>query len=172
MAYKDEYEVARLYADGRFAAWRAETFKGGRAKVLLAPPILAPRDAEGRPRKMAFGGWMLRWGFPALARLKGLRGTPFDVFGHSAERRAERALIAEYEADVARLLEDLTSGRLALAVQIASIPDQIRGFGHVKAASIKTAAAGRERLWDRWESAPKPLIPEKAAAQAEPVTSG
>ena len=67
MAYKDEYEVARLYSDGRFAATLKETFAGGKAKVLLAPPILAPKDDAGRPKKIAFGGWMLRWGFPVLA---------------------------------------------------------------------------------------------------------
>jgi indolepyruvate ferredoxin oxidoreductase len=146
MAYKDEYEVARLYSDGRFADYRAETFKGGKAKVLLAPPILAPKDAEGKPRKIAFGGWMLSFGFPLLAKLKGLRGTPFDIFGYTAERRMERALIAEYEADIARLIEGLTAERLDLAVQIASVPDQIRGFGHIKDASIKTAAAARHRI--------------------------
>jgi indolepyruvate ferredoxin oxidoreductase len=146
MAYKDEYEVARLYSDGRFADYRAETFKGGKAKVLLAPPILAPKDAEGKPRKIAFGGWMLSFGFPLLAKLKGLRGTPFDIFGYTAERRMERALIAEYEADIARLIEGLTAERVDLAVQIASVPDQIRGFGHIKDASIKTAAAARHRI--------------------------
>ena len=151
MAYKDEYEVARLYADGRFAAYRAETFKGGKAKVLLAPPILAPKDPEGRPRKLAFGGWMLRWGFPTLAKLKGLRGTPFDLFGHSAERRAERGLIAEYEADVARLVRALAPENLKRAIQIAAIPDQIRGFGHVKAASLEKAKAARMRLWKTWD---------------------
>jgi len=170
MAYKDEYEVARLYTDGRFAAYRAETFKGGRAKVWLAPPILAPKDAEGRPRKLAFGAWMLDLGFPLLAKLKRLRGTPLDPFGRTAERCVERALIAEYEADLARLLSELTPERLALAVQIASVPDQIRGFGHVKAAGLTTAKAARERLWKRWEGKPlAPPIPAKAGIQTEPA---
>uniref|UniRef100_UPI0026EB0937 indolepyruvate ferredoxin oxidoreductase family protein n=1 Tax=Phenylobacterium aquaticum TaxID=1763816 RepID=UPI0026EB0937 len=105
MAYKDEYEVARLYTDGRFDRARDQTFKGGKAKVWLAPPILAPKDAQGRPKKIAFGGWMLEFGFPVLARLKGLRGTPFDLFGHSAERRMERQLITDYETDLDRLLK-------------------------------------------------------------------
>ena len=155
MAYKDEYEVARLYADGRFAAWRDKTFKGGEAKVLLAPPILAPKDAEGRPRKMAFGGWMLKWGFPALAKLKGLRGSALDPFGHSEERKEERRLLADYEAEVARLVIELTPERLPLAVKIAAVPQQIRGFGHVKAASIAPAKAEAAKLWAEWERAPE-----------------
>ncbi len=115
MAYKDEYEVARLYADGRFDQTRGETFKGGKMKVLLSPPIFSPTDANGRPKKIAFGGWMLRWGFPVLAKLKGLRGTPFDPFGGHAERKTERALIADYEAGLDRLLAGLTPERTALA---------------------------------------------------------
>jgi indolepyruvate ferredoxin oxidoreductase len=153
MAYKDEYEVARLYSDGRFAAYRAETFKGGKAKVLLAPPLLSPKDAEGKPRKIAFGGWMLELGFPALARLKGLRGTPLDLFGYTAERKMERQLAADYEAGVDRLVAALTPERLALAVKISEIPQQIRGFGHVKDASVGPAKAEEARLWAEWEEA-------------------
>jgi indolepyruvate ferredoxin oxidoreductase len=152
MAYKDEYEVARLYTDGRFAAYRAETFKGGKAKVLLAPPLLSPKDAEGKPRKIAFGGWMLELGFPALARLKGLRGTPLDLFGYTAERKMERQLVADYEAGVDRLVAALTPERLPLAVKIAEIPQQIRGFGHVKDASVGPAKAEEARLWAEWET--------------------
>jgi indolepyruvate ferredoxin oxidoreductase len=151
MAYKDEYEVARLYADGRFAAYRAQTFKGGEAKVLLSPPMLAPKDAEGRPRKMAFGDWMLKLGFPALARLKGLRGTPLDPFGYTRERKQERRLIADYEADLDRLVAELTPRRLPLAARIAAVPQQIRGFGHVKDASIGPAKAEAAKLWAEWE---------------------
>ncbi|HEX3701218.1 MAG TPA: indolepyruvate ferredoxin oxidoreductase family protein, partial [Phenylobacterium sp.] len=81
MAYKDEYEVARLFTDGRFAAYRAGTFKGGKTKLWLSPPVLAPKGPDGKPRKLAFGGWMLDAAFPVLARLKGLRGTPLDLFG-------------------------------------------------------------------------------------------
>ena len=160
MAYKDEYEVARLYADGRFAAYRAETFKGGKAKVWLSPPVLSPKDAEGRPRKIAFGGWMLDLAFPALAKLKGLRGTPLDLFGRSPERRTERQLIADHEASLARLTAELTPERLATAVKIASVPAQIRGFGHVKEASIRPAKAEEKRLWTEWDN---------VAARPEPV---
>src|ERR1700677_4579388 len=138
-AIKAEYEVARLYSEGRFAAELGKSFKGGKAKVLLAPPLLAPKDDAGRPKKIAFGGWMLRWGFPTLAKLKGMRGGPLDLFGATAERRAERALLTAYEARLDELLAALTPERLPLAVKIASIPDQIRGFGHVKLASMETA---------------------------------
>ncbi|HEX5377331.1 MAG TPA: indolepyruvate ferredoxin oxidoreductase family protein [Phenylobacterium sp.] len=153
MAYKDEYEVARLYTDGRFDAEKAKTFKGGKAKVWLAPPILSPRDDQGNPRKIAFGGWMLDYGFPVLARLKGLRGTPLDLFGHSQERRMERRLIAEYEAGLDRLLAEVSAARLPVAIRIAQVPQQIRGFGHIKDASVVTAKAEEARLWAQWEKA-------------------
>jgi indolepyruvate ferredoxin oxidoreductase len=150
MAYKDEYEVARLYADGRFAAEMAGTFSGGKAKVWLAPPFIAPKDRRGRPRKIAFGGWMLRYGFPVLAKLKGLRGGALDLFGASAERRMERALIAHYEADLDRLAAGLNAAKLPLAIQIAEAPAEIRGFGHVKDAAVTAAKARRAMLWARW----------------------
>jgi indolepyruvate ferredoxin oxidoreductase len=150
MAYKDEYEVARLYADGRFAGELGKTFTGGEAKVWLAPPFLAPKDRRGHPRKIAFGGWMLKYGFPVLAKLKGLRGGPFDLFGASAERKMERALIADYEASLDRLVAGLTPERLPLAVKIAEVPAEIRGFGHVKDAAVKTAKKTEAALWARW----------------------
>ncbi|HEY8572021.1 indolepyruvate ferredoxin oxidoreductase family protein [Phenylobacterium sp.] len=151
MAYKDEYEVARLHTDPRWAAYRAETFRGGKAKVLLAPPIIAPKDANGRPKKIAFGGWMLDFGFPVLAKLKGLRGTPLDLFGYSDERRMERGLIRDYEQTVERILAGLTRERLPTAVKIAAVAQQIRGFGHIKDASVGPAKAEEKRLWREWE---------------------
>jgi indolepyruvate ferredoxin oxidoreductase len=151
MAYKDEYEVARLYTDGRFAAELAGTFRGGKAKVWLAPPILAPKDKDGRPRKMAFGGWMLDIAFPLMARMKGLRGGPLDVFGRTEERRMERGLVADYEVTLDRLAGGLTPERLALAARIASIPQEIRGYGHVKDASVVKAKAEAATLWSQWE---------------------
>jgi indolepyruvate ferredoxin oxidoreductase len=152
MAYKDEYEVARLYTDGRFAAYRAETFKGGEDKVWLSPPILAPRDPEGRPKKLAFGGWMLNAAFPVLARARRLRGTPLDPFGRTHERRTERALIGEFEQALDRLAAELTPERRAVALKLAALPQQIRGFGHVKAAAIEQAKAEEARLWAEWEA--------------------
>jgi indolepyruvate ferredoxin oxidoreductase len=163
MAYKDEYEVARLYTDGRFAAYREETFRGGKAKVWLSPPLLSPKGPDGKPKKIAFGGWMLDAAFPLLAKLKGLRGGPLDLFGHSAERRMERGLITDYEAGVERLLAGLSAERLALAVQIAAIPQQIRGFGHVKDASVGPAKAEEKRLWSQWEKTAAPAPAKELA---------
>jgi indolepyruvate ferredoxin oxidoreductase len=151
MAYKDEYEVARLYTDGRFQAYRNETFTGGKTRVWLAPPIIGAKDKAGHPKKIAFGGWMLDAAFPVLARLKGLRGTGLDLFGYSEERRMERRLIAEYEAGLDHMLSGLTPERLPTAVQLAAIPQKIRGYGHVKEASLAPAKAEEKALWNRWE---------------------
>jgi indolepyruvate ferredoxin oxidoreductase len=153
MAYKDEYEVARLYTDGRFAKERAETFKGGKAKILLSPPLIAPKGPDGKPKKIEFGGWMLETVFPIMAKMKGLRGGPLDIFGRTDERRMERGLIAEYEAGLAKLLAGLDAGRLSLATKIAAVPQAIRGFGHVKEASVKVAKADEAKLWAQWEAA-------------------
>jgi indolepyruvate ferredoxin oxidoreductase len=150
MAIKDEYEVARLYTDGRFAAALGATFKGGKAKVWLAPPLLAPKGADGKPRKIAFDGALMNRLFPVLARLKGLRGGPLDLFGATEERRAERRLLADYETALTRIAADLTAERLPLALEIAAAPGAVRGFGHVK---LKALAAFTPRFTDllaRW----------------------
>jgi indolepyruvate ferredoxin oxidoreductase len=132
LAYKDEYEVARLYTDGEFRRELDKKFKGGTLKFHLAPPTVSPRDpATGHLRKQIYGAWMMNV-FRLLARLKFLRGTPFDPFGRSAERRQERALIEDYRQTMSEVLAGLTAGNHALAVEIASIPEQIRGYGHVK----------------------------------------
>jgi indolepyruvate ferredoxin oxidoreductase len=151
MAYKDEYEVARLYTDGRFQAYRNETFKGGKTKVWLSPPLIAPKGPDGKPKKIAFGGWMLDVAFPLMAKMKGLRGGPLDIFGMTEERKLERGLIKDYEAAIAKLLAGLTGERLATAIQIAAIPQKIRGYGHIKEASIGPAKAEEKALWARWE---------------------
>jgi indolepyruvate ferredoxin oxidoreductase len=151
MAYKDEYEVARLYTDGRFQAYRNATFKGGRTKVWLAPPLIARKGKDGRPQKIQFGGWMLDAAFPLLARMKGLRGSALDIFGYTDERKMERGLIADYEAGLARIVSGLSPERLATAVQIAAIPQKIRGYGHIKEASVAPAKAEEKALWGRWE---------------------
>ncbi|MCP5433155.1 MAG: indolepyruvate ferredoxin oxidoreductase family protein [Alphaproteobacteria bacterium] len=164
LAYKDEYEVARLYTDEQFRRRLAAQFdETGVKRVLLAPPLLARRDkATGRPQKRAFGPWIFSF-FGVLARLKGLRGTPFDPFGRTAERRLERALIAQYEADIARLLAELTPERLGLAAAIAGLPERIRGFGPVKEASAARAAAERERLWTELAAVSRPPSARAAA---------
>jgi len=167
MAYKDEYEVARLYADGAFAADLAGALTPGKMKVWLAPPILSGKGADGKPRKIAFGGWMLKYGFPVLARLKGLRGGPLDLFGATAERRMERALMADYEASLDRLLAGLTPARLETAVKVASVPDQIRGYGAIKDAAVVEAKASEAALWRQWdELSATPGAPVRAAAHA------
>jgi indolepyruvate ferredoxin oxidoreductase len=140
MAYKDEYEVARLYADASFRNRIEGMFEGDyRVKFHLAPPISnRPDPRTGEARKSEFGPWMMT-AFRALAKLKILRGTPFDPFGATEERRTERRLVREYEAVVAELLERLDRGNHELAVEIAAIPDRIRGFGHVKRRHLAEA---------------------------------
>jgi len=154
LAYKDEYEVARLYTDPTFWERVRATFEGDyTVRFHLAPPLSSRPDPNtGRIAKKAYGPGMMKV-FRLLARLKGLRGTRWDVFGYSAERRAERALIVQYEQDIGELLESLTFQRLPLAIEIASLPDGIRGFGHVKAQNMKLVAARREALLARWRTA-------------------
>ncbi len=151
MAYKDEYEVARLYTDGRFAKELAGVFKGGKAKIWMSPPLIAPKGPDGKPQKIALGGWMLTTVLPMLAKMKGLRGGALDIFGKTEERRMERGLIASYEANLDRLLAGLDADHLSLAARIAAIPDKIRGFGHVKEASVKVAEREEAALWAQWE---------------------
>ncbi|TFW02369.1 indolepyruvate ferredoxin oxidoreductase family protein [Oxalobacteraceae bacterium OM1] len=139
MAYKDEYEVARLHSDAGFKAKIANMFEGDyKLKFHLAPPIMAKRDAEGHLVKREFGPWMMS-AFGVLAKLKFLRGSAFDIFGYTEERKTERALIEQYKRTVDLLLAKLDEGNVGKAVAIASIPDEIRGFGHVKEKNLKAA---------------------------------
>ena len=136
MAYKDEYEVARLYTNGEFVDKLKQQFDGEFSlKFNLAPPLFAKKDAKGHLVKAEYGSWMWK-AFGVLAKLKKLRGTKLDVFGYTAERRTERALIEEYRATVLSLLDGLDKDNLALAAQIAALPEKIRGFGHVKAKAL------------------------------------
>ena len=147
MAYKDEYEIARLYADPRFTQKIASMFEGDyRLKFHLAPPLLnRPDPVTGVARKSEFGPWMMA-GFRILAKLKGLRGTAFDIFGRTEERRTERRLVAEYVETLEEMLRGLSIDNLKLAVEIASIPEDIRGFGHVKMLHLKKAREREARL--------------------------
>jgi indolepyruvate ferredoxin oxidoreductase len=147
LAYKDEYEVARLYTDGRFEKQLRDQFDGDfKISFNLAPPLLGgAKDALGRPRKRAFGRWMMPV-FRLLAGMRGLRGTAFDIFGHSADRRLERDLIAGYEKDVAHVLSVLSPLNLDTAIEILSLPDRIRGYGPVKEKSVQDAKARYEQL--------------------------
>jgi len=128
---------------------------------------------SGEPRKIRFGSWMLGV-FRVLKTLKGLRGTAFDPFGRTEERRLERRLIAEYEARVAELAQNLGADKLALAVAIANVPAQIRGYGHVKLASLAIARARESELLNRFdpERYPRPTGPAMAGQfRGIPVTS-
>ena len=155
MAYKDEYEVGRLHTSEAFRKDLERQFEGDyRLTFHLAPPLLARRDpVTGEPRKMAFGPWMLGV-FRLLSRLKGLRGTAFDIFGYTAERRMERQLIQDYQATVERLRSDLGSHNHAAAVSIASLPETIRGFGHVKQASVAKAREQARQLLENYSRPP------------------
>ena len=154
LAYKDEYEVARLHAAPEFRRRIEAAFEGDYTlEFHLAPPLFARRDpATGEPRKARYGSWMMRV-FAVLARFKGLRGTMLDPFGYTQERRRERGLIERYEQVVASLIDDLDHTNHAIAVEIASLPDRIRGFGHVKARSIEEAERRESELLGRFRTA-------------------
>jgi len=155
LAYKDEYEVARLFAEAAFASQLNSQFEGDfKLKFHLAPPLFASRDpTTGRLLKQEFGPWMLP-AFRLLAKLKGLRGTAFDLFGYTAERREERALIREYEGLIDELLGGLTPANHSLAVKLASIPDDIRGYGHVKDVHLAKARRKQDDLLALWRQPP------------------
>jgi indolepyruvate ferredoxin oxidoreductase len=150
MAYKDEYEVARLHTETGFRERIAQQFEGDfKIHYHLAPPLLAKKNDKGELVKSKYGPATVM-AFRVLAKLKGLRGTAFDVFGRTEERRTERALIAEYRASVEKLLAALDAGNHALAVEIARIPEQIKGFGHVKERNLVAARAKWDELMRRW----------------------
>lgn len=159
MAYKDEYEVARLYTDGAFAEKLAAQFERDyRLTFHLAPPLFAKRDRQnGHLRKQSYGPWM-RHLFKALAPLKVLRGTPFDPFGYTAERKSERALIEEYTADLLQHAKAMTPQQLPMVLQLAELAQSVRGFGHVKEHSLARYRGERQRL--------KQILAEPHLAQA------
>jgi len=148
MAYKDEYAVAQMFTGGAFEKSLADTFEGDyKLRFHLAPPLLARRDpSTGEMRKSEYGPWVFS-AFKMLAKLKGLRGSALDIFGYTAERRQERALRESYLADIERLAASLTMDSLPTAVAIAEIPDQIRGYGHVKQKAMAKVEGLREKLF-------------------------
>ncbi|MDP2374300.1 indolepyruvate ferredoxin oxidoreductase family protein [Reyranella sp.] len=162
LAYKDEYEVARLYADAAFDAQLAGQFEGDyKLKFHLAPPLFSQRDPKtGHLIKQEFGAWMLP-AFGMLAKLKGLRGSKLDIFGYTQERKTERALIGQYETLVAELLKTLSAANHALAVKLASIPDDIKGYGHIKDTHLEKARKKEAELLYQWRH------PEAMKAAAE-----
>ena len=160
MAYKDEYEVARLYTDGTFKKQIASTFEGDkmRFEFHLAPPLLAKKDKDtGELKKQSYGPWILT-AFRVLKHFKVLRGTPLDPFGYGAERRTERKLIRDYEATLEEVMNRLELDNHAIAVGIAAIPEKIRGFGHVKARHLVAAKAAEAALLDQLRSGVAPLL--------------
>jgi indolepyruvate ferredoxin oxidoreductase len=147
LAYKDEYEVARLHADPAFRERIAAQFEGDyKLHFHLAPPAVSHADpVTGRIRKKQFGPWMMT-AFKVLARLKGLRGTAFDPFAKSDDRKLERQLLAEYEALIGEIMAGLTAENHAAAVALASLPEQVRGYGHIKEAGAANARKSRDEL--------------------------
>jgi indolepyruvate ferredoxin oxidoreductase len=159
MAYKDEYEVARLYTDGNFRKQVAAELGGDnrRFEFHLAPPLLTkPDPTTSEPRKISFGPWMMS-AFGLLAKLKVLRGTPLDMFGYSPERRTERKLIKDYIALLDEVLGKLTPENHAVAVGLAAVPEKIRGFGPVKARHLTSAKAEEAALLEQFRTG-RPLL--------------
>jgi indolepyruvate ferredoxin oxidoreductase len=176
MAIKDEYEVARLYTQTGFLDRVGSMFEGDWKLVFnLAPPIFAHRDSvTGLPRKREYGAWMLHV-FRMLARLKGLRGTWFDVFGRTAERRHDRAILAEYEQLMTELCDRLTPQTHAVAVELAALPDAIRGYGHIRARHIEQATRQRQELLDQLNglgTTQRPMDASVRRARARVVMAG
>jgi indolepyruvate ferredoxin oxidoreductase len=159
MAYKDEYEVARLHATYTWEQVRNEVAGDDlRLEFNLAPPLFARKDPNtGEPRKMTFGPWMLS-AFAVLAKFRFLRGTPLDPFGYSHERRIERALVRDYHAMLDELLAKLTPDNHQLAVALASIPEKIRGYGHVKLRHLTAAKGDEAALLEQFRAGPAPML--------------
>jgi len=156
MAYKDEYEVARLYTDGKFQKKIADMFEGDyEINFHLAPPLFAKRDAKGHLVKQQFGPWMMK-AFGLLASMKSLRGGALDIFGYTEERRTERALPVEYKQTISKLLPMLNADNLAKAVAVASIPEDIRGYGHVKERHLAAAKTKEANLIAEFNTAKAP----------------
>jgi indolepyruvate ferredoxin oxidoreductase len=154
MAYKDEYEVARLHTLPSFSDKIAAQFEGDYKLVHhLAPPGIAKRNNKGELVKQPFGPWMRR-AFGLLTRMKGLRGSALDPFGRSEERKVERALIREYRDCIEELLRSLNADNRALAAEIARIPEDMRGYGHVKARHLAAARPKWDALMQRWRAGP------------------
>jgi indolepyruvate ferredoxin oxidoreductase len=149
LAYKDEYEVARLYTDGEFLKTLNNAFEGDyKLQFHLAPPLLSTVGADGFPVKRVFSTWVLV-AFKGLARLKGLRGTRWDIFGYSAERRAERALSHEFIAQLDTVLPKISRDNVSIAIELFQLIDDVRGFGHVKVAAIAQYRVRRDQLIKR-----------------------
>jgi indolepyruvate ferredoxin oxidoreductase len=152
MAYKDEYEVARLHTDTTFLKRIADQFEGDfTLNYHLAPPLISRKNAKGELIKQKFGPSMLT-GFKVLAKLRFLRGTFLDVFGYTEERQSERALITQYRSAIEEVMRGFSLERQALALEIARIPDKIKGYGHVKERHLKVARLQWDGLMLAWRT--------------------
>jgi indolepyruvate ferredoxin oxidoreductase len=163
LAIKDEYEVARLYTDGKFeAALKAQFEDWDHLSFHMAPPLIAKPGADGRAKKVELGSWTFK-ALKTLAKFKGLRGGALDLFGKTEERRIERQLIRDYEALVDELLAGLSAEKLDIAIKLARLPEGIRGYGHVKLANVVTVRAQWKDLLDRFHGraveAPIAVVP-------------
>jgi len=169
MAYKDEYEVARLHTDREFAAKIEGMFEGDyRIVHHLAPPLIAKHNDRGELVKRPYGPWV-RSGFRLLRSLKGLRGTPFDPFGYTEERRTERRLVDEYRATIEELLRTLTPANLPQAIEIANLPEGIRGFGHVKLRHLRDVRQKWDALMSAWRTSGAPAPAGKVRTEARAI---
>ncbi len=165
MAYKDEYEVARLHTHPSFQEKLANTFDGEiELRFHLAPPLLARHDARGHPVKQSYGPWVLKV-FGLLARMKGVRGSVWDIFGKTQERRTERALIGQYQDTVEEILQNLRADNRPLAIELARVPDGIKGFGHVKARNLAAVRQTWEQLLNQWRQTTTKPAPTESGAQ-------
>ncbi len=161
LAIKDEYEVARLYTNGAFERKINQQFDGDfKIHFHMAPPLLARKDNKGHLRKMEFGGWMFNM-LKIIAKMRGLRGSIFDIFGKSAERKMERKLIGDYEILLDNFAKTLSKENFLAAVALAEIPSEIRGFGHVKEKSVEISIKNTGRLLQEYHSGDKPITVPK-----------
>jgi indolepyruvate ferredoxin oxidoreductase len=159
MAYKDEYEVARLFVETGFFKRIDSQFEGDyKLRFHLAPPLFSRRDKQGHLLKRTYGPWIAT-AYTWLARAKGLRGTPFDIFGYTAERRAERAAIDAFESLMKNIVAQLSADRLDIALALARLPQDVRGYGHVKARNAHDAQRRQDALLAEWEQ-PNPAVPQ------------
>lgn len=163
MAYKDEYEVARLYTSGDFERRLKQQFDGDYTlKFHLAPPILSPKNQKtGEPGKIEFGPWVFK-AFKVLARMKVLRGTAFDIFGYTQERKRERSLIEEYRSNIESMLAKLDKDNYALMLEITNLPEIIKGYGHIKDGNISDYEAQLKLKLTEWEKGPSQLLARAA----------
>ncbi|MDB5744038.1 MAG: indolepyruvate ferredoxin oxidoreductase family protein, partial [Polaromonas sp.] len=164
MAYKDEYEVARLYVDTGFFERIGQQFEGDyKLRFHLAPPLLSRRDSNGQLVKSAYGPWVAT-AYKFLAKAKGLRGTPLDIFGYTAERRHERATIGEFETLMRKVANEITPGNTKTALELARLPQSARGYGHVKENNERAAATRQAQLLKEFAVQQPASLPERAVA--------